>query len=115
VGMTDEEIVRATFEAFRTADRAAAEKLYAPGFVFTSPQDDRIDRSTFFEVCFPTEAHFSSQRFLAVVATEPGVLVLYEYQVESGEWYRNAECITVRDGQVVETQVYFGGQVPAPA
>jgi ketosteroid isomerase-like protein len=113
--MTDEETVLTTFEAFRNADRAAAEKLYAPGFVFTSPQDDRIDRAEFFEKCFPTAPHFSAQTMLAVVATGPGVLVLYEYQVESGEWYRNAECITVRDGLVVETQVYFGGQVPAPS
>ena len=35
-------------------DRDAAESLIADDFLFTSPQDDHIDRAAFFERCFPT-------------------------------------------------------------
>ena len=38
------------------------------------------------------------------------VFVMYEYELKSGERHRNAELVTVRDGQVVETQVFFGGR-----
>jgi len=39
------------------------------------------------------------------------VFILYEYELKSGGRHRNAEFITVRDGQLVETQVFFGGRV----
>jgi hypothetical protein len=37
-------------------------------------------------------------------------MVLYEYELTTGERYRNVEVVTVRDGQLVETQVFFGGR-----
>jgi ketosteroid isomerase-like protein len=39
-----------------------------------------------------------------------GEFVLYEYELEDGQRYRNAEVITVRDGKVTESQVFFGGR-----
>lgn len=44
------EPVRAFFDSYLAQDRAAAERLAAEDFVFTSPQDDHIDRATFFEL-----------------------------------------------------------------
>jgi ketosteroid isomerase-like protein len=103
--------VRALFRSFLAQDRAAAERLVAGEFVFTSPQDDHIDRTAFFERCFPTADRFVSHDLLEVVPTEgDDVFVLYEYELEDGQRHRNAELITVRDGQVTETQVFFGGR-----
>jgi hypothetical protein len=45
------------------------------------------------------------------VEGENGVFVLYEYELQTGERHRNAEFITVGDGRLVETQVFFGGPV----
>ena len=39
------------------------------------------------------------------------MFILYEYELLSGDRHRNAEYITVRGGQLVETQVFFGGRV----
>ena len=36
---------------------------------------------------------------------------MYEYELKDGGTYRNTELITVRGGQVVESQVFFGGAV----
>jgi ketosteroid isomerase-like protein len=47
--VTNTDIVWASFEAFRTQDAEAAERLMADDFVFTSPQDDRIDRAAWLE------------------------------------------------------------------
>jgi ketosteroid isomerase-like protein len=112
--MTDEDVVRAFRLAYEKQDTGAAERLAADDFVFTSPQDDRISRAEWFEKCFPTLDHFRGSTVLAVTGTPAGVLSLYEYQLQSGEWYRNTELSVVRDGRVAEVQVYFGGQVPAP-
>src|SRR6478752_7756898 len=107
------DVVRACFVAFRAQDRAAAEALLAPGFVFTSPQDDHIDRAAYFERCFPTADRFTDFELLHVVQGEDDehVVTVYEYELENGERYRNGELQTVRDGDITEVEVFFGGRV----
>jgi hypothetical protein len=105
------EVVRACMQAYVSQDRETAEKLIAAGYVFTSPQDDHIDRQAFFDRCFPTMDRVRSQLILQVAAGEvDDVFILYEYVLMTGQRHRNAEVSTVRDGQLVETQVYFGGR-----
>ena len=103
--------VRAFFKSYLAQDRAAADRLVAEEFVFTSPQDDHIDRAAFFERCFPTADRFKAHELLAVVPTDgDDVFVLYEYELDGGQRHRNAEVITVRDGRITESQVFFGGR-----
>lgn len=110
--MSNVEIVRQMFEAYRAQDLAAAEALLADDLVFTSPQDDHLDRDTYLSVCFPTADHFTSQVTLSVTdAGNDGVFTLYEYQLENDEVYRNTEYLTVRNGQIHQIQVFFGGRV----
>ena len=105
-------VVRAMFAAYRAQARDVAERLLDDGFVFTSPQDDHLDKATFLERCFPTAVRFVEQDFLELVDVgDDQVFVLYEYELEGGDRYRNTEVITVRDGRLTETQVFFGGQV----
>ncbi|MGW0875929.1 nuclear transport factor 2 family protein [Streptomyces sp. NPDC002740] len=105
-------IVEAAFQYYRSQDREAAFPLYADDFTFTSPQDDHIDKAAFFERCFPTADRFREQRSLHVTpADEELVLVHYEYELTTGDRYRNIEAITVRDGLIREVQVFFGGKV----
>ncbi|GAA1243631.1 hypothetical protein GCM10009665_38090 [Kitasatospora nipponensis] len=106
------EVVRACMASYLAQDRAAAERLIAPDFTFTSPQDDRIDRAAFFARCFPTAGRLREQRIVdAVPAAGQGVLLVYEYELAAGGRYRNVELSTVRDGRITETQVFFGGRV----
>jgi ketosteroid isomerase-like protein len=110
--MSNTGIVRASFGAYLAQDRQTAERLLAEDYVFTSPQDDHIGKAEFLQRCFPTADRFSSQEILELVsASGDGVFVLYEYELKTGGRYRNTEFITVRDGQLAETQVFFGGRV----
>jgi ketosteroid isomerase-like protein len=69
--MTNPDVVRECFKSYLTHDRDAAEALIADDFLFTSPQDDHIDRAEFFAHCFPTAGwvrdqelfHADSQRW----------------------------------------------------
>lgn len=109
--MSATDIVRASFEAYRAQDRQAAERLLAEDFAFTSPQDDHISKAEFLKGCFPTADRFSSQVILELAsAGADGVFLLYEYELRTGERYRNTEFSTVRDGQLTQTQVFFGGR-----
>jgi ketosteroid isomerase-like protein len=110
--MSSTDVVRASFHAYITQDRPAAERLLAEDFVFTSPQDDHIGKAEFLTKCFPTADRLSAQEIVQLVAAgDDGVFIMYEYQLKTGERYRNTEFITVRVGQLAETQVFFGGQV----
>jgi ketosteroid isomerase-like protein len=104
--------VRAAFQAYRTQDRDAMERLLAHDLVFTSPQDDHIDKAAYLERCFPTVDRLRSQEILEVVAADGGgVFIMYEYELRSGDRHRNTEYITVLNGQLSEIQVFFGGRV----
>jgi ketosteroid isomerase-like protein len=110
--MTPEEVVRAHVDAYLRQDRAAAEALIGERLVFTSPQDDHIDRQAFFERCFPTADRVSRQELLHVVPTGSGeVFIMYEYELKAGGTHRNTELLTVEDDQITEIQVFFGGPV----
>jgi len=103
--------VLAFMRAFREQDRPAAEALMHADFVFTSPQDDHLDRTTWLERCFPSADHFDAPGVtLQIVETDGIVLHRYEYVVQ-GKTYRNMEATRVVDGTVREVEVYFGGAV----
>jgi ketosteroid isomerase-like protein len=105
--------VRAMFASYLRQDRERAERLLAHEFVFTSPQDDHIDRGAFFERCFPTANRLVRQDLLHVVAADDDdVFVMYEYELKTGECHRNVEVLTVRGDQITEAQVFFGGRYP---
>jgi ketosteroid isomerase-like protein len=104
--------VRATFAAYLDQDHAAADRLLADDFTFTSPQDDHIDKATWFDRCFPTVNRLASYELLQVAPTDgDDVFALYEYKLQGGGRYRNTEVLTIRDGRIHEVQVFFGGRV----
>lgn len=115
--MTQEsaKIARATYEAFVEKDRAKIEPLIAADFHFTSPLDNRIDRKTYFERCWPNSKSITGFQFVHVVPHEDKVFVTYEGSTQNGKKFRNTEILSVRDGQIHEVEVYFGWSLPHPA
>lgn len=104
--------VRRAIASYLEQDRAAAEALFPDDFTFTTPLDDHVDRETFFRRCFPTAQRFWRLELLHLEETDGGhVLAVYEYALHDGSCYRNAERYLVRDGQIHEVEVYFGGSV----
>jgi ketosteroid isomerase-like protein len=110
--LSNTDTVRASFDAYHSRDLETATRLLADDFTFTSPQDDHIDKTAYLERCFPTADRFTESHVLALVpAGDDSVFLFYEYELTTGERYRNVEYITIRNGQLVETQVFFGGRV----
>jgi ketosteroid isomerase-like protein len=109
---TSVEVVQQFFECYLEQDLTTAQRLAADDLTFTSPQDDHINRATYFDKCFPTASRVRWQELKRIVAaTDEDVFVMYEYELLSGDVHRNAELITVRDGRVTKVQVFFGGAV----
>ena len=108
-------IARAAYEAYMRKDRAAIEELIAEDFHFTSPLDNRIERAAYFKYCWPNSEKIKRFDFINLVAHGDRVFVTYEAQGTEGDVFRNTEIITVRRGQLVEVEVYFGWSIPHKA
>jgi ketosteroid isomerase-like protein len=106
---------RAVFKAFEDKDREAIERLIADEFSFTSPFDNRLDRDTYFERCWPNAE--AAETFTVIFAAADGnrCAVTYEATTLDGDSFRNTEVFTVVGGQVTEVEVYFGWNLPHDA
>jgi ketosteroid isomerase-like protein len=114
--MTDAtEIAKNAFRAYLSDDRDALDALIAADFHFTSPYDNRIDRRTYFERCWPNHSAITSITFVRAFQHGNEVVVTYEGETRNGKVFRNTEVLTVRDGKIVEVEVYFGWNLPHDA
>ena len=59
--MSITDTVRAAFAAYLAQDAVAARPLYSEDFRFSSPQDDGLDKDSFFITCFPTASRLRRQ------------------------------------------------------
>jgi ketosteroid isomerase-like protein len=114
--MTDTiDIVKQCYQAYVDKDRAAIEAVLAEDFHFTSPLDNRLDRDTYFKRCWPNSETTAEFDFKAIVPMDDRVFVIYEAATKAGKRFRNTEVLTVRNGKIVEAEVYFGWNLPHEA
>jgi ketosteroid isomerase-like protein len=108
-------VARKTYQAYVEKDRTAIEALIGDDFHFTSPLDNRIDRKTYFDRCWPTSETIADFDFINLARDGDRAFVTYEGRRTDGERFRNTEILTVSNGKVVEVEVYFGWSVPHEA
>ncbi|MBL0370459.1 nuclear transport factor 2 family protein [Rhizobium sp. KVB221] len=108
-------IAQSSYLAYVNKDRAALEALIADDFHFTSPLDNRLDRETYFERCWPNSASICGFDFIHTVAHGDKVYVTYVGRTTHGSQFRNTEILTIHEGRIVEAEVYFGWNVPHEA
>lgn len=110
-------IIRACFKSYPDKDRATIESLIGDDFHFTSLLDNRIDRKTYFERCWPNSETMAALDVERVVVSGDRAFVTYVGRTDDGKQFRNTELFTVRGGKVTDVEVYFGWSIPheAPA
>ena len=101
-------LARACYRAYETGDRQALEELVADDFAFWSPQDDGIDRATYFDRCWPNHETLAAFEFKRLHELGDEVLVTYEAQRYDGTRFRNTEVLTFAGDQLTLAEVYFG-------
>ena len=103
-----EDVARRAYAAYAHGDLGALEPLIADGFIFCSPDDPELDRAGYFERCWPNHEHIRDIRIEKLFVEGDEVFVRYELERVTGERFRNAEFLRVRDGQLVRAEVYYG-------
>ncbi|HMF54223.1 MAG TPA: nuclear transport factor 2 family protein [Edaphobacter sp.] len=108
--MTVEDTIRRCYQAYVNKDRSALEVLIAEDFKFTSPWDDRIDRATYFERCWPNSERIRDFHLEKIFVQGDEAFVRYELVPKEGNRFRNVEFFRVKDGKIREVLVYFGAK-----
>ena len=109
------ELAKQSYLAYVHKDRAAMEQLLAEDFHFTSPLDNRLDRKTYFDRCWPNCQSIADFEFIDVVPNNDRVYVTYIGRSDAGRRFRNTEVLTICGAKIVEAEVYFGWSLPHPA
>jgi hypothetical protein len=111
------QVVRDLYIAWRTADRERVERLLADGYRFSSPPDPLLDRTGYFERCWPAAGTNAAQfEFVRLAELDAGeVLVTYIATRPDGTQFQNTEIHTLEGERIARTEVYFGWDVPTGA
>jgi ketosteroid isomerase-like protein len=102
------QIVREMFSAYESGDRSAAERLLSDDLVFFSPPDPGIDRTAYFERCWPNAATLASFEYKRLIESGDEVIVTYERERTDGSRFRNTEVLTFTGEKISKVEVYFG-------
>ena len=102
------ERARELYLAFAAGDRANVERILSDDFTFSSPVDVGLDRSGYFERCWPGAGQGQQFEFVRLLEQGDEVIVTYELTHRDGRRGRNSEILTFDGGQICAAEVYFG-------
>jgi ketosteroid isomerase-like protein len=101
-------LVRDCYGAYESGDRRVVEELLTDDFTFFSPADVGIDRTTYFERCWPNSELIEGFEFKRLIEAGDEVIVTYESKKTDGRRFRNTEVLTFEDDKICRAEVYFG-------
>jgi ketosteroid isomerase-like protein len=99
---------RDVYDAYVSGDRSVVEEALGENFTFYSPPDPGIDRSTYFERCWPNSELLESFDFVRLIEAGDEVIVTYESTKTDGKRFRNTEILTFDGAKLSKVEVYFG-------
>src|ERR671935_2732341 len=99
---------RDVYDAYVSGDRSVVEEALGENFTFYSPPDPGIDRSTYFERCWPNSELLESFDFVRLIEAGDEVIVTYESTTTDGKRFRNTEILTFDGAKLSKVEVYFG-------
>jgi hypothetical protein len=105
------QLARGMYEAFASGDRELVEQRFTEDLRFSSPLDVDLDRTGYFERCWPGAGRGHTFEFVRVIEAGDEVIVTYEQHKAEGKRGRNTEVLTFRGDRIWRVEVYFGWDV----
>ncbi|HQY51629.1 MAG TPA: DUF4440 domain-containing protein [Ignavibacteria bacterium] len=108
--MTKSEIIRKYLGSYETGERKTIENILSEEFIFSSPQDDHIDRAAYFEKCWPMNTQKPFIPIETIVESGEEAFVIYDCNM-SGMKFRNTEYIKFSADKIISVEVFFGNEI----
>ncbi|PIQ23731.1 DUF4440 domain-containing protein [bacterium (Candidatus Blackallbacteria) CG17_big_fil_post_rev_8_21_14_2_50_48_46] len=102
------ELIHKLFKTFKTQNYHEAASLLSPEFKFTSPYNDAIDKTSYFESCWPNAHLLQDLTLERIMIDGPAAFVSYEASTSEGIKFRNTEFFSFEGDQISSIEVYFG-------
>jgi ketosteroid isomerase-like protein len=102
------EMIRAIFAAYMSNDRKVVEDALTDDFRFTSPYDDEIEKTAYFELCWRNSDWIERHELEKIIADGNEAFVTYRCVAKGGKNFRNTEFFTFEGNRVSRIDVYFG-------
>jgi hypothetical protein len=107
------QLAKRLYEAFMSGDRQFYEENLSNDFIFSSPYDIGLDRTGYFERCWPGAGQGGKINFVRLIESKDEVIVTYESTKPDGSKGRNTEIIGFKDNKISSVEVYFGWNIRA--
>lgn len=101
-------LVRDYFAAYRSKDRKFFETHLAEDFAFTSPYDDAIGKTAYFERCWPNSEQLTGHEIERIFERGDAAFVTYRCGTRDGKEFRNTEFFVFDGDKLKQVHVYFG-------
>jgi ketosteroid isomerase-like protein len=102
------QLARDIYGAYVSGDRSVVEALLSDEFTFYSPADVGIDRTRYFDRCWPNSALIENFEFTRLIEAGDEVVITYESTKTDGSRFRNTEVLTFDGDRLHKAEVYFG-------
>ena len=111
---SNEKTVRDVYAAYEKKDWNMLTSLFAEGFTFTSPVDDRIDLKAYKVRCWPNAYNIKKFNIDKLMVDGDNVFVTYHCWNNDGKVLWNTEYFTLKDGKIKEFVCFFGPGIGFP-
>jgi ketosteroid isomerase-like protein len=105
------DLVKKMYEAFISGDREFVEQLLTNDFTFSSPVDVGLDRTGYFERCWPGAGKGGTFKFIRLIEHNDEVIVTYESQKADASKGCNTEILKFKGDKISNIEVYFGWNI----
>jgi ketosteroid isomerase-like protein len=105
------QIIRSLYEAYVDGRKDDAGTMLTEDFRFSSPRDDHIDRTAYFNRCWPEPPPFRAMEIEYLKVVDDEAVVRYRAEKHDGGAFRNMEVLRFRDDRIASVDVYFGRNV----
>jgi ketosteroid isomerase-like protein len=102
-------VIRKAFRAFEAHDREGLAALLSEDLKFSSPHDDRINKTAYMERCWPNSQTLGDFVLEQIFVQGDEAFVRYRARrTTDGMEFRNVEYMRIEGDTIKEIDVYFG-------
>jgi ketosteroid isomerase-like protein len=98
-------LIRKYYSSYESKDRKSLEDLLSDDFTFSSPLDDHISRTTYFQRCWPNSETVSVFHIEKLFEKGNEAFVRYECERIAGPEFRNTEYFKIEGDRIKKVVV----------
>ncbi|MEO6391842.1 MAG: nuclear transport factor 2 family protein [Pyrinomonadaceae bacterium] len=108
MGSNVAELIRRCYAAYLARDQQTVADSFSEDFRFSSPRDDRLTKTEYFETCWEGGDQFVAFDIEQILVEGSEAFIRYQVELKDGSKFRNTEFMRTLEDQIVEVEVYFG-------